>query len=438
MSLERIKTAADQAVSRYEIAKGRGEEATKQALVLPLLAAMGYDIWNPAEVLPEYEADFAIKKGGQKEKVDYAIFENGAPKIFIEVKSCDCPLDGHQGQLARYFNAIMSVQLAIITNGIEWRFYADTRNSNVLDPIPFHISKLDATDQGLEVFSRFAKNEINKTQIGDYASDLLYTAKITAFLRRMLDLKSNEDAGEPFIRWILASQDTEGDDIYPGVVNKNVVNRFQPIVKAALFKVLREVIRRSISAMDKEMSRGEDETDGQSASSEDSTIICMDDSTEDGAEEAMNTESKRAIITTDEELALFANIEQLFRDSSHKGQGVYEPSMKKMVDVRIGYKDTTAYFGIFINKPSWWIMRAMLDGRRKWIAFDLPRAKAEQLLPDGYSLMPPSTWGESRVQIESENAIFDLRPLFEGALGNEIMKHQDPDEVSAVEVEATR
>ena len=46
------------------------EEATKTALVMPFLQALGYDIFNPAEVIPEFTADVGIKKG---EKVDYAI-----------------------------------------------------------------------------------------------------------------------------------------------------------------------------------------------------------------------------------------------------------------------------------------------------------------------------------------------------------------------------
>ena len=70
MSMEKLKTVADQVMSRSAAVRGRGEEATKQALVLPVLDALGFDIWNPEEVCPEYCADFSIKKLGQKEKVD--------------------------------------------------------------------------------------------------------------------------------------------------------------------------------------------------------------------------------------------------------------------------------------------------------------------------------------------------------------------------------
>jgi hypothetical protein len=67
----------------------RGEEATKQALVIPLLRILGYDVYDPREIQPEYTADFAIKRSGQLEKVDYAILSAGQPIIFVECKAHD-------------------------------------------------------------------------------------------------------------------------------------------------------------------------------------------------------------------------------------------------------------------------------------------------------------------------------------------------------------
>ncbi len=119
MATQRLKTLASQILNRLPAVKGRGEEATKQALILPMLDALGYDIWNPAEVCPEYNADFAIKKLGQKEKVDLAVLLEDVPRIYIEVKAVDVSLDGHEGQLARYFNATPSVSLAILTKGLK-------------------------------------------------------------------------------------------------------------------------------------------------------------------------------------------------------------------------------------------------------------------------------------------------------------------------------
>lgn len=43
------------------------EEAAKNALVMPFLQALGYNVFNPSEVVPEFTADVGTKKG---EKVD--------------------------------------------------------------------------------------------------------------------------------------------------------------------------------------------------------------------------------------------------------------------------------------------------------------------------------------------------------------------------------
>lgn len=193
--------------------KGRGEEATKQSLVMPLIQALGYDIWNPIEVAPEHDADFAIKKLGQKEKVDIAIILASTPRIYFEVKAIEVPLDGHEGQLARYFNATTSVTLGVLTNGLEWRFFTDTGNPNIMDAQPFHTTRLDSPDQGLDVMLRFCREYFSPEAIRDYATELLYTSRIAAFLRNELDLR-DKDLSEYFIRWILKS-----DGLYDGVVN---------------------------------------------------------------------------------------------------------------------------------------------------------------------------------------------------------------------------
>ncbi|MEH2356019.1 hypothetical protein [Nostoc sp.] len=49
---EQVRKRADQVV---------GEEATKMALIVPFLTAVGYDVYDPSEVMPEYVADFAIR-----------------------------------------------------------------------------------------------------------------------------------------------------------------------------------------------------------------------------------------------------------------------------------------------------------------------------------------------------------------------------------------
>ena len=39
------------------------EEATKNAFVMPFIQALGYNVFDPTEVVPEFTADVGKKKG---------------------------------------------------------------------------------------------------------------------------------------------------------------------------------------------------------------------------------------------------------------------------------------------------------------------------------------------------------------------------------------
>ena len=107
--LDELKQLSEQIRKRQPNVKG--EEATKQALILPFLQLLAFDIYDPTVVRPEFIADFAKKKAnGQMEKVDFALHAAGHPIIFIECKAVDAQLPAHDAQLARYFNAVTSVQ----------------------------------------------------------------------------------------------------------------------------------------------------------------------------------------------------------------------------------------------------------------------------------------------------------------------------------------
>ena len=77
------------------------EEAAKNALVMPFLQALGYNVFNPAEVIPEFTADVGTKKG---EKVDYAICTEGKVSILVECKPASSELTiNHASQLSAIF-----------------------------------------------------------------------------------------------------------------------------------------------------------------------------------------------------------------------------------------------------------------------------------------------------------------------------------------------
>jgi len=123
------------------------EEATKQSFILPFFQALGYDVFNPLEFIPEFTADVGIKK---HEKVDYAILQEGKPLILIEAKSCNEKLDKHDSQLFRYFGTTES-KFAILTNGIIYKFYSDLDQPNVMDSQPFYVlDMMDLSDQAIQ------------------------------------------------------------------------------------------------------------------------------------------------------------------------------------------------------------------------------------------------------------------------------------------------
>lgn len=390
--LEKIRKTVEQILERIPAVKGKGEEATKQALIYPVLEALGYNIWLPTEVCPEYEADFAIKKNGQKEKVDIAILKNDVPQIFIEIKSVDTSLEGHEGQLARYFNAGHTVSLGILTNGIEWKFFTDTIVPNVMDSQPFHVAKFDSVDPGLEVLPKFSKEQFSSETIRDFATELLYTAKIADFLKSEIDLKDKLPS-EYMIRWILKSP-----GMYDGVVNSNTIERFKGITKSAFTRVIRGIVRRSVYALDEE-----------AAKTEELPQVIESQSIEDSEDD--NSGQNPNIITTENELKFFEYVKIIFSQAGFETKEIFDAAKRKGVPISVGYKDTTAYFGIFLNKPSWWFIRAYIESKRPWIGFNLPAEVGANLLQNKESLLPANSFSQFRVAIDSIEDIHSMKEI---------------------------
>ena len=123
------------------------EEATKTAFIMPFISAIGYDVFNPLEVVPEMDCDLCKTKG---EKIDYAIMKDGEPIMLIECKHWSSNLKLHETQLQRYYVA-SKAKFGVLTNGIVYRFYADLQNTNIMDEKPFlEIDITDATDNEIK------------------------------------------------------------------------------------------------------------------------------------------------------------------------------------------------------------------------------------------------------------------------------------------------
>ncbi len=159
------------------------EEATKTALVLPFISqVLGFNMFDPHEVVPEYIADVGTKKG---EKADYAILVDDTPIMLFECKHYGVDLSKeHADQLYRYFS-VTSARIAILTDGATYRFFSDIDAPNVMDLTPFlELNMLDADSIDPDDVRQFTKVEFNRSKVLNTARDLKYKSQVMALLEK--------------------------------------------------------------------------------------------------------------------------------------------------------------------------------------------------------------------------------------------------------------
>ena len=225
---ERISQLSDHAQSVTKASVGT-EEGCKMALVLPFIQALGYDYTNPREVIPEFTADYGVKKG---EKVDYAIMHDGKPILLIECKCFGSHLDiARESQLGRYFTNT-EARIAILTDGIEYRFYTDLEQTNKMDQKPFMVFNLSSIDESLiEELRKLSKDKFDLEATLSAASELKYVREIKKLLAKQM-----EDPDEEFVRFFARQ-------VYSGAITQKVKNQFYNVVKKAFNDFLVETLK---------------------------------------------------------------------------------------------------------------------------------------------------------------------------------------------------
>lgn len=303
------------------------EEATKTSLIMPFFSMLGYDVFNPEEFIPEFTADVGIKKG---EKVDYAIMKDNEPIILIEAKSVNEKLEKHDSQLFRYFGTT-NAKLAILTNGVIYRFYTDLEEPNKMDEVPFlEVDILDIKELHVPEIKKFQKSNFNVDEICDSASILKYANQFKDILAEQLASPSDD-----FVRLFL-------QEIYPGVKTQAVVDKFRPILKKSLNDYISETMNDKIkSAL------------GQS----NDPVMESDEASREESDETENTRETK-IITTEEELEAYFLVKNI---------------LKEVVPLEdVTYKDTETYINILYRNNS-----------RKWICrFKLTKNAKILIIPD--------------------------------------------------------
>lgn len=316
------------------------EEATKTALIMPFLQALGYDVFDPTEVVPEYTCDVGIKKG---EKIDYAIFRDGQPTILIECKHWRENLNAHSSQLFRYFH-VSNARFGILTNGVTYRFYTDLESKNKMDDKPFFEFNMESfRGSQVEKLKEFHKSYFNVDSILNTASELKYTSEIRNAIAREVTSPSDE-----FVKYF-------AKPVYSGRLNEATMEQFRDIVKSAFSQYANDYMNERL----------------KSAIGADAVVSSAPVATEAKVEpqQELPSEEVSKVQTTDEELAGFRIVQAI---------------CYSVVDniERVAMRDTQSYFGILLDdnnrKP---ICRLHFNTANKYIeTFDSQRIGTKHLI----------------------------------------------------------
>jgi hypothetical protein len=295
------------------------EEATKTAIIMPFIKSLGYDVFNPLEVVPEFISDIGIKKG---EKIDYAIFMDGIPTILVECKHWNQNLDIHDGQLLRYFH-VSKAKFSLLTNGIEYRFYSDLENPNIMDSKPFlEFNITDMKDSQIEELKKFHKSYFNVENIVNSASELKYLIQ----LKHLLHSELNNPSAD-FVNHFTKQ-------VYQGRVTAKISEQFTALTKLAINQHISDIITERLKTALKQ---------------EDESLQINNNAVE------IKPEDTNKINTTDEEKEAFMIIKSILR--------------QKIDSKRIVYRDAQSYFAVLLddnNRKT--ICRLYLGENKKYIA----------------------------------------------------------------------
>lgn len=324
-----------------QVANIQTEEATKNALVMPFIAALGYNVFDPSEVTPELHADVGLKKG---EKVDYAILMDGKPIVLFECKWHGADLHKeHASQLYRYFS-VTEARFGVLTNGIAYRFYTDLDAPNKMDAKPFFEFDLrNFRDGDLEELKKFSKSAYDLQGILTTASDLKYTKEILSILAGQL-----QEPTEDFVRLFTTR-------VYDGKLTQQTREKFTKIVQRAFRVFINDQVNERLkSAL------------GAEAGVK-SPDVPADSPVTAETKEASAAEAP-TIVTTPEELEAFFTVRALLHS--------VVPSE------RVFLRDVQTYCGVLLDnnnrKP---ICRLYLNGSKKAIGIFDGEGRTEERIP---------------------------------------------------------
>ncbi|MBE9012575.1 type I restriction enzyme HsdR N-terminal domain-containing protein [Pseudanabaenaceae cyanobacterium LEGE 13415] len=320
------------------------EEATKQYLIIPFIQALGYDVFDPREVFPEFDANVGASK---KYKLDYAILKDGKPIILIECKAKGDKLDKDSwSQLFHYFVAT-NARIGVLTNGTVYKFFTDLDKPNKMDDHPFlEIDLQDLKEPLIDELRKITKASFNLEEMVSAATELKYVGGIVQILTEQLSSPSEE-----FTKFFFAQ-------LCPGrIFTPNAKLQFASYTQRALNQFVRDRLSYLL-----------DDSSLQAHPIEPVKVKGQDP-----------IEAVEGVVTTEEEL---------------EGYHIVKSILRETVDLkRVAYRDVQSYFGILFD-----------DNNRKPICrlyFNNPKSKRIGLFECGGDEKQ-----EEKVNIDSLNDIY--------------------------------
>lgn len=312
------------------------EETTKQALILPFLNLLDFNPFDPTKVKAEHGADFPGAKN--HERVDYALFSDGQPVMFIEAKPFTEKLTNHTGQLSRYFNATPGVAIAAITNGREWRFFTDLKNQNIMDDTPFlvvDITSLSETD--FDQLERFRRDNFQPEKLKSFAEERVYAGIFQGVIEKCL-----REPDAEFVKFVSTRA-----NLIPKLTGK-FIETMTPIVKHAVADAISRMVVSGLSAPLPTVSIPTETVQVPDPGSENFDIV---------------DPNNNKIVTTANERRVLSIVRSML-----EGQ----------IDVEeIVGKDTESYYTLlFQGKVNRWILRYVCDRAKPLVYFSAPLSEA--------------------------------------------------------------
>lgn len=282
------------------------EEATKNAFIMPFIGSvLGYDVFNPNEVIPEFTADVGVKRG---EKVDYALVLDGQVQIIIECKKVGTQLSlENASQLYRYF-ACTHARIGVLTNGQVWNFYMDLDEPNKMDSKPFLVlDLLDIDKLTLPELQKLTKPSFDIDSIASSAEELKYVGALKRAVAEQF-----RDPSDEFVKLLASS-------VYDGAFRQAVVAKFHPLVEKALRRFLNDQVNDRLTTA---LGNEDQDTDGEG--------VPAATSREDEPEVPDN-----GIVTTDEEVDAYSIVKAIACSE-------VDPS-------RVTMRDAKSYCAVFLD-----------------------------------------------------------------------------------------